>query len=73
MSEGVVSNTSTGAPSAVVADVSLHKAVIEDFLSAIRDGSEPRCNGTDGRRSVALVEALYRSADTGSPVNVPRD
>ena len=41
--------------------------VIEDFIKAIRDGSEPRCNGKEGRRSVAVVEALYRSAGTGMP------
>jgi UDP-N-acetyl-2-amino-2-deoxyglucuronate dehydrogenase len=42
--------------------------VIEDFLRAIRDGSEPRCDGAEGRRSVALVEAMYRSARAGEPV-----
>lgn len=63
-------STNAAASSAVVSDVRGHKAVIEDFLRAIKDGSEPRCNGGEGRRSVALVEALYRSAKTGEPVTL---
>ncbi len=55
------------ASSPIVSDVRGHQSAIEDFLRAIRDGSEPRCNGPEGRRSVALVEALYRSARTGQP------
>ena len=58
------------ASSPIVSDVRGHKAVIQDFLRAINGGSEPRCNGVEGRRSVALVEALYRSARTGEPVTL---
>jgi UDP-N-acetyl-2-amino-2-deoxyglucuronate dehydrogenase len=60
----VVDNASASSP--IVSDVSGHKAVIEDFLAAIRNDTEPRCNGPEGRRSVALVDALYRSAHTGA-------
>jgi UDP-N-acetyl-2-amino-2-deoxyglucuronate dehydrogenase len=60
----VVDNASASSP--IVSDVSGHKAVIEDFLAAIRNNTEPRCNGFEGRRSVALVDALYRSAHTGA-------
>jgi len=45
-----------------------HRAALEDFLRAVKDGGEPRCNGAEGRRSVALVEAMYRSAATNQPV-----
>jgi UDP-N-acetyl-2-amino-2-deoxyglucuronate dehydrogenase len=68
--EGGAGSANAAASSPVVSDVRGHKAVIEDFLRAIRDGSEPRCNGAEGRRSVTLVEALYRSARTGAPVEV---
>jgi UDP-N-acetyl-2-amino-2-deoxyglucuronate dehydrogenase len=60
----VIDNASASSP--IVSDVSGHKAVIEDFLAAIRNNTEPRCNGSEGRRSVALVDALYRSAHTGA-------
>jgi predicted dehydrogenase len=65
--KGGAASENAAASSPIISDVSGHKAVIEDFLRAIKDGSEPRCNGAEGRRSVALVEALYQSARTGEP------
>jgi UDP-N-acetyl-2-amino-2-deoxyglucuronate dehydrogenase len=50
------------ASSAVVGDVRGHQAVIEDFLSAIQKNARPACDGREGRRSIALVEAIYRAA-----------
>ena len=48
--------------SPVVSDFRGHQAVIEDFLFAIQKGSTPACDGHEGRRSLALVEAIYRAA-----------
>jgi predicted dehydrogenase len=56
------------ATSAVVSDVSGHKRLLEDFVKAIGTGSQPACDGRDGRRSLELVEALYESAQTGKVV-----
>jgi predicted dehydrogenase len=67
---GGAASENAAASSPIVSDVRGHKAVIEDFLRAVQDGREPRCNGPDGRRSVALVEAMYRSARTGVPVEI---
>jgi predicted dehydrogenase len=50
------------ASSAVVSDVRGHQAVIEDFIRAIKDGPAPLCDGREGRRSIELVEAIYRAA-----------
>lgn len=50
------------ASSAVVSDFRGHQAVIEDFLCAIQKNSAPACDGREGRRSLALVEAIYRAA-----------
>jgi UDP-N-acetyl-2-amino-2-deoxyglucuronate dehydrogenase len=50
------------ASSAVVSDFRGHQAVIEDFLSAIEENTVPACDGREGRRSLALVEAIYRAA-----------
>jgi len=47
-----------------------HKAVVADMLTAVREGREPRTNGVEARRSVALVLAIYESARTGQPVNL---
>ena len=56
--------------SPLVGDVGPHRAVIEDFLSAIRDRRPPRCDGRDARRSVALVLAVYEASRTGAAVRV---
>jgi predicted dehydrogenase len=48
--------------SPVVSDASAHQRVVEDFVRAIETGSVPSCDGREGRRSVALVEAIYRAA-----------
>jgi len=50
------------AVSATVSDASAHQRIIEDFVDAIRNGRRPICDGAEGRRSVAVVEAVYRSA-----------
>ena len=55
---------------AVVADATGHQRVIEDFLAAIHDNRTPICDAREGRRSVALIEAIYQSALTGKPVTL---
>lgn len=50
------------ASSPVVSDVRGHKHAIEDFISAIETNGAPLCDGVEGRRSLALVEAIYESA-----------
>jgi predicted dehydrogenase len=54
----------------LVTDVSGHRALIEDFLRAVETGGRPVCDGREGRRSVELVQAIYRSARTGGSVAV---
>lgn len=61
-------NQNASASSATVADVSEHRAVLEDFLAAIEENREPMSSGREGRRSVAVVEAIYRSAREGKPI-----
>jgi predicted dehydrogenase len=51
--------------SATVADATPHRRVLEDFIRAIRDGGDPACDAREGRRSVALIDAIYRSARSG--------
>jgi predicted dehydrogenase len=63
-------DTNPSASSPVVSDVAGHRKVIEDFIEAMRTGAEPRCSGREGRRSLALVEALYESSRRGQPVDV---
>ncbi|HEX6465871.1 MAG TPA: Gfo/Idh/MocA family oxidoreductase [Terriglobales bacterium] len=50
------------ASSPVVSDVRGHQSAIEDFIRAIKEDGTPACDGREGRRSVALIEAIYRAA-----------
>ena len=42
--------------------------VIEDMVAALETDREMRVNGREGRRTVALLEAIYASARTGEQV-----
>ena len=55
-------NANASASSPVVSDIRGHRRVIEDFIDAVQLHRSPLCDGRDGRRSVALVQAIYRSA-----------
>jgi predicted dehydrogenase len=60
--QSVNQNPSTSSP--VVSDVTGHRRVIADFVEALQAGRAPLCDGREGRRSVALIEAAYASART---------
>jgi predicted dehydrogenase len=67
-SEHTDDNPSAHSP--VVSDIRGHSAVIENFVRAIDSGSSPLCDGLEGRRSLAVVRAIYESSRTGQPVAV---
>jgi predicted dehydrogenase len=56
------------ASSPVVSDVRGHQSVLEDFLNSIQTNTTPRCDGREGRRSLALVEAIYEACRTGKQI-----
>jgi UDP-N-acetyl-2-amino-2-deoxyglucuronate dehydrogenase len=58
------------AASPVVADASAHQRVFEDFIRAMGTGASPACDGMGGRVSVEVIEAIYRSAASGMPVEL---
>jgi predicted dehydrogenase len=51
-----------GAATAVVADETPHRRAIEDFARAVETGGAPACDGREGLRSLAVVEAVYAAA-----------
>ena len=65
---GGVADLNPSADSPVVSDVRGHQAVLEDFLNSIRSNTAPRCDGREGRRSLALVEDIYAACRTGKQV-----
>jgi predicted dehydrogenase len=67
----IAGDENQSASSAVVSDFRGHQALLEDFIRAIEQDIDPVCNGRQGRRSIALVEAIYRAARNGGAVSVP--
>ena len=63
-------DTNRSASSPVVSDVRGHQRLIEDFVAAIHESRDPLCSGPEGRRSLAVVEAIYESATTGRSAGV---
>lgn len=43
------------------------EAEIAEFVAAIREGREPSVTGEDGRRALALIQAIYAAAQSGAP------
>jgi predicted dehydrogenase len=62
ISTNISGDANQSASSPAVTDITAHKAVIENFLSAIANNTPLACDGVEGRRSLALVEAIYRAA-----------
>jgi UDP-N-acetyl-2-amino-2-deoxyglucuronate dehydrogenase len=60
--------TGASAPNAI--SVVGHQRQIQDFTDARRFGRAPALDGPEGRKAVALVEALYASAASGLPVRL---
>ena len=47
-----------------------HRAVVEDMISAVLDGHDPRITPMEAMKSVRIVEAIYESAKTGKEISV---
>jgi UDP-N-acetyl-2-amino-2-deoxyglucuronate dehydrogenase len=62
LAEAAPLDTNPSASSAAVTDFRGHQVIIEDFLAAIRHNRTPICDGREGRRSLALVESIYRAS-----------
>jgi predicted dehydrogenase len=48
-----------------------HKMLFESFVNSLRDGTPVALDGVEGKKSVEIIEATYRSAKSGSPVALP--
>jgi predicted dehydrogenase len=48
-----------------------HAAQFADLLDAVKHNRTPAIDGPEGRRSVEIILAIYKSAKTGSAVSLP--
>ena len=49
-----------------------HEFVIADVIRAIKEGKEPLTNRDEGRKSLAIVLAMYESSRTGRQVSMKK-
>jgi len=59
-----------GAADAATISANSHARQIMDVMDAIKNDREPKVNGVEGRKPLAVIVALYESAKTGKPVTV---
>lgn len=48
-----------------------HTMLFKDTLSAIKNKTKPLIDGIEGRRSVEIILAIYKAAETGRTVQLP--
>ncbi len=48
-----------------------HAHQFKDVIKAIKQGSNPRIDGREGRRSVEIILAIYKAAETGKRIQLP--
>ncbi len=48
-----------------------HARQFQDVVNAIRKGTKPQIDGLEGRRSVELILAIYKAAETGKGLSLP--
>jgi predicted dehydrogenase len=65
--------TSTGGGASDPSAISFegHKRNFAAFLKALDEGRDPELSGREARKAVELISAIYRSARTGKPIQLP--
>ncbi len=66
-----VTKTGGGAADPAAIGHAGHTAQFKDFLQAIKKDTKPAIDGYEGRRSVEVIRAIYKSAKTGKAVGLP--
>ena len=61
---------SSGAGSAMAISAGPHITAYQDFAAAIREKRRPLIDGAEGRRSIELIQAVYRSSREGKPIRL---
>jgi predicted dehydrogenase len=71
--EQLTGKTKTGGGAADPAAIGHHghTAQFRDALRAIKSGGKPLIDGQEGRRSVEIILAIYKAAETGRTVTLP--
>ena len=68
---GASSDASGGASDPMAIDYANHRRNIEAFLASLSTDTTYPLDGTEARKAVEIIEAIYESADTGERVSIP--
>jgi predicted dehydrogenase len=60
-----------GAADPKAIDFTGHMLQFKDFMSAVAKGQKPKVDGYEGRKSVEIILAIYKSSWTGRRVELP--
>lgn len=61
---------SSGAAAPMDITAAGHTTQFQDFVAAIREGRQPLVDGREGRHSIAVIDAIYRSARESTTVDL---
>jgi UDP-N-acetyl-2-amino-2-deoxyglucuronate dehydrogenase len=64
-------NHSTGSADPMAIGGSTHQEQFRDFIAAIHEGRDPKIDGKEGRKSLEIILAIYKSAKEGQQVSLP--
>jgi UDP-N-acetyl-2-amino-2-deoxyglucuronate dehydrogenase len=67
---GLANVLGSGASNPAAISTEGHRRQFQDLIEAIRSGRAPALDGREGRKAVALVRALYESAERGTAINL---
>lgn len=67
---GQNNNLGSGASNPGAISTEGHRRQLQDLVDAIREDRPHALDGREGRKAVALVEAIYQSAEQGAPVKL---
>jgi hypothetical protein len=45
-----------------------HRQIIKDFISSISEGKDPPVSGEEGRKSIAVMDAIKYSLDNSKKI-----
>jgi predicted dehydrogenase len=62
---------SSGAANPMDITAAAHTTQFQDFANAVREHRKPFVDGLEGRKSVELIQAIYRSARANEAINLP--
>ncbi len=49
----------------------MHRRQIHEFITALREAKPVAIDGQEARKSLEIILAIYRSAKTGEPIQLP--